>query len=115
MGQAAKRKLFLERVFTSGELDYAARKRKPEKHLAGRFAAKEAAVKALSAGILSGISLKDIEVVNRSDGRPSIRLGPTAAAAAGGRQVHLSISYTREFALAFVLICAPVEGSRLSL
>ncbi len=104
MGQAAKKELFLERVFTSGELDYAAKKRRPEKHLAGRFAAKEAVVKALSTGIMTGISLKDVEVVRRSDGRPSIRFGPTAIDAAGGRQVHLSISYTREYAFAFVMI-----------
>lgn len=104
MGQAAKKELFLERVFTRGELDYAAKKRRPEKHLAGRFAAKEAVVKALSAGILSGISLKDVEVVNRADGRPLIKLGPTAADAAGGRPVHLSISYTKEFAFAFVMV-----------
>jgi holo-[acyl-carrier protein] synthase len=106
MGQAAKRELFLERVFTRGELDYAAKKKRPEKHLAGRFAAKEAVVKALSIGIMSGISLKDVEVVRRPDGRPSIRLGPTAIDAAGGRQVHLSISYTSEYAFAFVMIDA---------
>jgi holo-[acyl-carrier protein] synthase len=106
MGQAVKRKLFLERVFTRGELDYAARKKRPEKHLAGRFAAKEAVVKALSSGILSGISLKDVEVVRRADGRPSIRLGQAAADAACGRPVHLSISYTREYAFAVVMIGA---------
>jgi holo-[acyl-carrier protein] synthase len=106
MGQASKKELFLNRVFTSAELDYAVKRQRPEKHLAGRFAAKEAVVKALSRGILSGISLKEIEVVNGVDGRPFVRLGPGAAEAAAGRPVHLSISYTREFAFAFIMIGA---------
>lgn len=104
MGQASKRELFLKRVFTRSELDYAGSRRRPEKYLAGRFAAKEAVVKALSRGILSGISLKEIEVVSGEDGRPFVRLGPKATEAAAGRPLHLSISYTREFAFAFIMI-----------
>ena len=108
MGQASKKEFFLGRVFTSSELDYAGSRRTPERHLAGRFAAKEAVVKALSRGILSGLSLKEIEVVNGADGRPYVRLGPAAAKAVNGRPVHLSISYTREFAFAFIMIGAAV-------
>ena len=104
MGRAAKKELFLKRAFTGAEIDYSAGKKRPEKHLAGRFAAKEAFVKAVNKGILAGISLKDIEVVNASDGRPSLRLGAAAAQAAAGRTVCLSISYTREHAFAFVLV-----------
>ncbi|OGP94391.1 MAG: holo-[acyl-carrier-protein] synthase [Deltaproteobacteria bacterium RBG_19FT_COMBO_56_10] len=114
MGQAWKRELFLKRVFTGPELDYAGSRRRPEKHLAGRFAAKEAVVKALSRGILSGISMKDIEVVNGVDGRPVVRLGPVAAEAAKGRPVHLSISYTEEFAFAFVMIGRRPRRARAS-
>lgn len=106
MGQAAKRELFVNRVFTSSELDYARKRQRPEKHLAGRFAAKEAVVKALSRGILSGLSLTEIEVVNGADGRPFVRLGPDASEAVAGRTVHLSISYTREYAFAFIMIGA---------
>ena len=104
MARAAKKELFLKRAFTGAEIDYSAGKKRPEKHLAGRFAAKEAFVKAVNKGILAGISLKDIEVVNASDGRPSLRLGAQAAQAAAGRTVCLSISYTREHAFAFVLV-----------
>lgn len=104
MGRAAKKELFLKRAFTASEIGYASLRRRPEKHLAGRFAAKEAFVKAMSKGILSGVSLKDIEVVNGPDGRPSLRLGPGAAEAAAGRPVHLSISYTREHAFALVIV-----------
>lgn len=110
MGQASKKELFLKRVFTGPELAYAKSRQRPEKHLAGRFAAKEAVVKALSRGILSGLSLKEIEVVNGADGRPSVRLGPGAAEAVAGRPVHLSISYTREYAFAFIMISAAAEA-----
>lgn len=104
MGRATKKELFLKRAFTGAEIDYSAGKKRPEKHLAGRFAAKEAFVKAVNKGILAGISLKDIEVVNGSDGRPSLKLGAAAAEAVAGKTVCLSISYTREHAFAFVLV-----------
>ncbi len=107
MGQAAKRELFLKRVFTPGELGYAVGRRRPDKHLAGRFAAKEAAVKALSLQGDSGMGLKEIEVVNDSEGRPSLRLGPKAQEAARGGKLHLSISYSGDFAFAFVLMGRP--------
>lgn len=104
IGRASEKKLFLDRVFTPFEAGYAAARARPEKHLAGRFAAKEAFVKALSMGILSGVSLREIEVVNGQDGRPSLRLGPGASELVGGRQVHLSISYTKAHAFALVVI-----------
>lgn len=103
MKEAAKKELFLQRVFTNAEIEYARSKKRPERHLAGRFAAKEAVMKALSRGILSGMSLRDIEVVKGEDGRPGIRFGESAAGALPGRPVHLSISYTSEFAFA---VCA---------
>lgn len=109
MREASKKDLFVRRVFTSSELDYAGSRRWPEKHLAGRFAAKEAFVKAMSRGILSGLSLKEIEVVCGADGRFAIKLGPAAAEAVAGRQVHLSISYTRELAFAFIMIDAAAQ------
>jgi len=105
--EAAEKEAFLKRVFTEGELRYAGGRRRPEKHLAGRFAAKEAALKAFSGAGPSGIGLKEIEVVNDTNGRPSIRLGPKALEAAGGRRLHLSISYGGEYAFAFVLLGAP--------
>jgi len=104
IGRASEKKLFLDRVFTPFEVGYAEGMARPEKHLAGRFAAKEAFVKALSIGILSGVSLREIEVVNGQDGRPSLRLGPGAAALVAGRHVHLSISYTKNHAFALVVI-----------
>ncbi|OGP14095.1 MAG: holo-[acyl-carrier-protein] synthase [Deltaproteobacteria bacterium GWA2_55_10] len=101
---AARSARFLERVFTRGELDYAYSKRDPHRHLAGRFAAKEACLKALRGSNQGAVSFKDIEVVKRDGGRPAITLGPTAKELLGTKKAHLSISYSGDIALAFVSI-----------
>ena len=70
--------------------------------LAARFAAKEAVAKALGSG-LDGFGFLDVEVVNDADGKPEVRLWAGAArraAAVGAEVVHLSLSRTRELALA---------------
>ena len=72
-----RRPRLAERVFSPAELAYAASRRRPASHLAARFAAKEAAVKALGAG---GLALREVEV---AWGRP--RAARAAAARAGGR------------------------------
>ena len=63
---------FLRRVFTDGEIAYCTLRRNPVPHLAGRFAAKEAAMKALGTGHSRGVLWKDIEVV-RLSGPPQLR------------------------------------------
>src|ERR1700682_2054419 len=63
---------FLRRIFTDGEIGYATRRRHPAPHLAGRFAAKEAAMKALGTGHSRGVLWKDIEVV-RHGGPPKLQ------------------------------------------
>ena len=89
-----------ERVFTSAELDHARARRRPGRHLAARFAAKEAAVKALGLGPLG---LREIEIVSGEP--PRLRLRGRAAAAAREREVALSVSlsHSREMAVAVVL------------
>src|SRR4026209_2578575 len=69
---------FLRRVFTDGEIAYCTRRRDPVPHLAGRFAAKEAAMKALGTGHSRGVLWKDVEVV-RHGGPPQLRLHGGAA------------------------------------
>ena len=64
---------FLQRVFTPGEIAYCTRRRNPAPHLAGRFAAKEAAMKALGTGHSRGVLWKDIEVI-RGGGPPRLQL-----------------------------------------
>src|SRR5207249_10364309 len=64
---------FLRRIFTDGEIAYATRRRNPAPHLAGRFAAKEAAMKALGTGHSRGVLWRDIEVVRAPGGTPQLK------------------------------------------
>ena len=66
---------FLQRIFTDGEIAYAMRRRVPSIHFAGRFAAKEAAMKALGTGHSQGVLWRDIEVIRRG-GPPQLRAVP---------------------------------------
>ncbi len=99
----AKKERFLKRVFNEGELRYCFGKRLPFRHLAGRFAAKEACIKALSS-LGSGISFKDIEVVNGDNGRPCVKLHSRAKELLRGRRAFLSLSYSKGLAFAFVAL-----------
>jgi holo-[acyl-carrier protein] synthase len=85
------------RVFTDGELRYSARRARPGRHLAARFAAKEAVVKALGLG---AFELREIEV--RAGEPPGVVLHGHAADAAdrAGVQVRLSLTHSREVAAA---------------
>ena len=74
---------FLRRVFTEREIAYCTRRRNPVPHLAGRFAVKEAAMKALGTGHAFGVLWKDVEVVRRG-GPPQLQLHGGAAARADG-------------------------------
>jgi holo-[acyl-carrier protein] synthase len=89
-----------ERVFTDGEREYAARKGRPGRHLAARFAAKEAVVKAL--GLRDGFGLRDIEVVAGEP--PTVRLSGRAAEVAAGRTVDISLTHSRESAAAVAVV-----------
>src|SRR5918998_2008605 len=70
---------FLRRVFTDGEIAYATRRRNPAPHFAGRFAAKEAAMKALGTGHSQGVLWRDIEVVRAPGGPPQLQFHGGAA------------------------------------
>ena len=98
---------FLERVFTPAEILYC-RRRLPE--LAARFAAKEAVSKALGVGVRmmarDGINWRDVEVIGDMRGKPLIRLHDRAAERAdelGLTEWAVSLSHTREHAIAFVV------------
>jgi len=97
---------FLRRVFTDGEIAYCTRRRNPVPHLAGRFAAKEAAMKALGTGHSRGVLWKDIEVF-RTFGPPQLRLHGGAAAQAQRMRVQstlVSITHSDALAMAQVLL-----------
>lgn len=97
---------FLRRVFTAGEIEYCTRRRVPAIHFAGRFAAKEAAMKALGTGHSQGVIWRDVEVV-RHGGPPQLSLHGGAGrrlAAMGGRRTLLTITHSDALALAEVMI-----------
>lgn len=101
---------FLNRCFTPAEQAHGRGTRRYAEHLAARFAAKEAALKALGTGLTCGISWKDIEVVSEPSGRPALRLSGAAAARAreiGAERWTISLSHTETHALASVI----AEGS----
>jgi holo-[acyl-carrier protein] synthase len=97
---------FTHRIFTEAEVAYCMRRRAPAIHFAGRFAAKEAAMKALGTGHSQGVLWRDVEVVRRG-GPPQLRLHGGAArrfAAIGGGSSLLTITHSDALALAEVLI-----------
>jgi holo-[acyl-carrier protein] synthase len=97
---------FLRRVFTEGEIAYCTRRRDPVPHLAGRFAVKEAAMKALGTGQSRGVIWKDIEVV-RVGGPPQLRLHGAAGRRAEAMQVRrsvITITHAQTIAIAQVML-----------
>ncbi|MCK4535374.1 MAG: holo-ACP synthase [Desulfuromonadales bacterium] len=96
-----------ERLFTSGERSYAMQKRDPAQHLAARFAAKEACLKAFGLGLRDGIRWLDMEVVPDALGRPELHLSGRAAEIAADlyvATVHLSYSHDGDYAVATVVL-----------
>ncbi len=65
---------FLNRIYTEGEMEYCKKCANPEIHYAARFAAKEAAFKALGTGWAAGVKWKDIEVERLASGKPELHL-----------------------------------------
>jgi holo-[acyl-carrier protein] synthase len=105
---------FLARVFTEGELAYARRRRDPAEHLAARFAAKEAALKALGTGLSMGVRWREMEVQRARGEPPRLALsGRTAAlgAARGVRTFHVSLTHDGDYAMAQVLAEGDGPGS----
>jgi holo-[acyl-carrier protein] synthase len=97
---------FLGRIFTAGEIAYCTRRKVPAIHFAGRFAAKEAAMKALGTGHSRGVLWRDVEVV-RHGGPPQLQLHGGAArhfASMGGVSTLLTITHSDALALAQVII-----------
>ena len=96
---------FINRVFTHKELDLSRKRRLPYEYLAGRFAAKEAVLKAFGG---RGIDLKDIEILSEEEsGRPSVKLHNKAGDFKIRRKISnviLSISHTKEYAVASAIL-----------
>ena len=98
---------FLHRVFTEGEIRYCDSKANRIERYAARFAAKEAAMKALGTGWNHGVRWRDIEVSRQPGGRPTITFHGKAdefATRLGVAHVALSLSHTAEQAIAQVIL-----------
>jgi holo-[acyl-carrier protein] synthase len=87
------------RLFTGSELAYAEERARPGRHLAVRFAAKEAVIKALGS---TGLAPSQIEV--EAGPPPAVRLSGRAAEVAAGREVSISLTHSREAAAAVALL-----------
>jgi holo-[acyl-carrier protein] synthase len=98
---------FLRRIYTDGEIQYCESKASRFESYAARFAAKEAAMKALGTGWNHGVRWRDIEVVRPKGQRPTIQFHGQAAAIAeklGTKNIALSLTHTSEEALAHVIL-----------
>ncbi len=97
---------FIHRIYTSGEIAYVQRKANRDQRYAARFAAKEAGMKAIGTGAV-GVRWQDFEVANLRSGKPTLRLHGRAAEVAaqlGVKTVTLSLTHTKEMAMAVVIL-----------
>jgi len=98
--------LFISRVYTDHEIEYCSARKAATQHYAGRWAAKEAVLKALGTGWRRGISWRDIEIRNDHKGAPTVKLRGGARDVmekARIARLHVSISHCRNFAVAYVV------------
>ncbi len=98
---------FLRRIFTEAEIRYCESKANRIERYAARFAAKEAAMKAIGTGWNHGVAWRDVEVCRQPGGRPTIAFHGKAAefaAKLGAVRVALSLSHTEAYAIAQVIL-----------
>ena len=98
---------FLRRVFTIGEIGYSQSMKFPARHLAARFAAKEALSKAFGTGIGKSMGWKDIDIHRKPSGEPFVVLEGSAKQLATDRgvgKVWISLSHTEGHAMAVIVL-----------
>lgn len=98
---------FCQRVFTSAEMQSVERYKNRAEHLAGKFAVKEAFMKAIGAGIRQEVWFTQIEVLNDESGKPQVQVRGEAwrrLDELGAKQVHVSISHAGGMAVAMVIL-----------
>jgi holo-[acyl-carrier protein] synthase len=98
---------FLDRVFTAEERAYCMSMAQPHKHLAARWAAKEAISKTFTTGIGAELSWKSMSIYHGERAEPRVRLDDQAAALlahVGGTHIHVSLSHTETTAMAVAAI-----------
>lgn len=98
---------FLQRVFTEGEIAYARSMKFPARHLAARFAAKEALSKAFGTGIGKAMGWRDLDVQKHESGEPFVVLSGGAekmASARGVTKVWISLTHTDKSGMATIIL-----------
>src|SRR5213596_1263729 len=108
---------FLRRVFTDGEIEYSMSMKFPERHLAARFAGKEAVAKAFGTGIGKAMAWRNIDIQKKSSGEPFLVFsGPAEAFAAkrGVTSALITLSHTEHHAIACVVLQGPQSETRIS-
>jgi len=98
---------FLRRVFTDGEIEYATSMKFPARHLAARFAAKEAVSKAFGTGIGKNMGWRDIDVRKKPSGEPYLVLSGGAEVLAKERSITnalITLSHTDNHAMAMIVL-----------
>ena len=98
---------FLAKIFTDEEITKGLKRKDNASFFAGRFAAREAFLKALGKGLMQGISIKEIPISNNEDGKPYFILSPRIENILKNRnilRVHLSISHDADIAQAVVIM-----------
>lgn len=95
---------FLDKLFSQEEQNYCFKHTDASRHFAGRFAAKEALVKAMGTGISKEISWLDIEIINDVTGKPVVTFTDSFKANNGALSAMVSISHCKEYATAFAII-----------
>ncbi len=98
--------LFISRVYTDHEIEYCQSRKQSTQHFAGRWAAKEAVLKALGTGWRSGISWRDVEIRNDTSGKPTVALRGGARDVVEELRITkmlISISHCRSHATAYAL------------
>ena len=106
--------VFLERVYTRDEISYCQDRKAANQHYAGRWAAKEAVLKALGTGWAQGIQWTDVEVVNAPGGKPNIVLEGVALEISqqlGISEMMISISHCKEYATAYATAIGTITAN----
>lgn len=106
--------IFLTRVYTQEEIAYCSGRKAANQHYAGRWAAKEAVLKALGTGWAHGIQWTDVEVVNQQGGKPNIVLSGKAREIGGQQgidEMMISISHCRHYATAYATAVGTANGT----
>ena len=101
--------LFIDRVYTTAEIEYCRSRKQATQHFAGRWAAKEAILKAIGTGWRRGISWRDMEIRNEGGGKPIVALRGGARDVVeqlGVGEILVTISHCRTHATAFAIALA---------